>query len=134
MIIMSKFTKKISKVHKELKDILVVGSAFGNIEDLLETCSTVFISHPKDENLRRKNLVYRESLDSIHLLHNIDFIIIDQDLINVIPTLERVWKKWSSALVIEGSTDTSMPYNKFLKLNRYQIVDIQKHYHVWKLK
>jgi hypothetical protein len=112
----------------------VVGSAFGNIEDLLETCSTVFISHPKDENLRRKNLVYRESLDSIHLLHNIDFIIIDQDLINVIPTLERVWKKWSSALVIEGSTDTSMPYNKFLKLNRYQIVDIQKHYHVWKLK
>jgi|LauGreDrversion4_2_1035121.scaffolds.fasta_scaffold23405_2 hypothetical protein len=134
MIIMSKFSKKISKVHKELKDILVVGSAFGNIEDLLETCSTVFISHPKDENLRRKNLVYRESLDSIHLLHNIDFIIIDQDLINVIPTLERVWKKWSSALVIEGSTDTSMPYNKFLKLNRYQIVDIQKHYHVWKLK
>jgi len=134
MIIMSKFSKKISKVHKELKDILVVGSAFGNIEDLLETCSTVFISHPKDENLRRKNLVYRESLDSIHLLHNIDFIIIDQDLINVIPTLERVWKKWSSALVIEGSTDTSMLYNKFLKLNRYQIVDIQKHYHVWKLK
>jgi hypothetical protein len=134
MIIMSKFTKKISKVHKELKDILVVGSAFGNIEDLLETCSTVFISHPKDENLRRKNLVYRESLDSIHLLHNIDFIIIDQDLINVIPTLERVWKKWSSALVIEGSTDTSMLYNKFLKLNRYQIVDIQKQYHVWKLK
>ncbi len=134
MIIMSKFTKKISKVHKELKDILVVGSAFGNIEDLLETCSTVFISYPKDENLRRKNLVYRESLDSIHLLHNIDFIIIDQDLINVIPTLERVWKKWSSALVIEGSTDTSMLYNKFLKLNRYQIVDIQKHYHVWKLK
>jgi hypothetical protein len=61
MIIMSKFTKKISKVHKELKDILVVGSAFGNIEDLLETCSTVFISHPKDENLRRKNLVYREN-------------------------------------------------------------------------
>ena len=134
MIIMSKFTKKISKVHKELKDILVVGSAFGNIEELLDSCSTVFISHPKDENLRRKNLIYRESLDSIQLLHNIDFIIIDQDLINVIPTLERVWKKWSSALVIEGGTDTSMPYNKFLKLHSYQIVDIQKHYHVWKLK
>lgn len=130
---MGKFTKRLMKVNKNLRNVLVVGSAFGLFEELVEEVSTVFIVYPKDSSPRGKNLVYRESLDSIHVLYDIDSIILDKDSLHHLPELEQVWKKSSVSIVIEGGTEVSVEYWKFLKSRRFQIVDIHKRCHIWKL-
>ena len=74
---MGKFSKRLNKINKNFRNILVVGSAFGNLEELLNDVATVFILYPKDESLRRKNLIYRETIESTFTIPEVDFVIID---------------------------------------------------------
>jgi hypothetical protein len=90
--------------------------------------------YPKDETLRRKNIIYREELDSAYVLMDVDFIIVDKDLIHIIPELQPVWKKQKTIIIIEGSTNDSINQHKFLTSQRYQITEIKKDYHIWKIK
>ena len=130
---MGKFSKHLTKQNKNLKNVLVLGSAFGNLLDLVDNNINVFVVYPKDEILRRKNIIYREELDSTHSLMDVDFIILDKNLIHVIPDLQPIWKKQKTVIIIEGSTDDSSSQHKFLKSQRYQIVEIKKSYHIWKI-
>jgi hypothetical protein len=131
---MGKFSKHLKKENKNLKNVLVIGSAFGNLEDLVESGINIFVVYPKDESIRRKNIIYREDLSSIHVLSDIDFIIIDKELIHVIPNLEPVWKKHKTTILVEGSIGDSLEQHKFLKSQRYQITEIKKWHHIWKIK
>jgi len=131
---MGKFSKRIKKVNKHYRNGLVLGSAFGNMEDLLENTSTIFLTFPKDETLRRKNLIYREDLESIHALYDIDFVFIDKDLVHLIPELRPLWKRIQCLLIVEGDPSTSMEFNKFLRKERFQIIEIGKNWHIWKIQ
>lgn len=130
---MGKFSKRIKKVNKHYRNGLVLGSAFGHLEELLETTSTIFVLFPKDDTIRRKNLIYRENLESLYILNDIDFVFIDKDMVNLIPELKPLWKKVNCLLIVEGDPSTSMEQNKFLKKERYQIIDIGKNWHIWKI-
>jgi hypothetical protein len=131
---MGKFSKRLTKENRNLKNVLVLGSAFGNLLDLVENNINVFVVYPKDETLRRKNIIYREELDSAYVLMDVDFIIVDKDLIHIIPELQPVWKKQKTIIIIEGSTNDSINQHKFLTSQRYQITEIKKDYHIWKIK
>ena len=129
---MGKFSKRLNKINKNFRNILVVGSAFGNLEELLNDVATVFILYPKDESLRRKNLIYRETIESTFTIPEVDFVIIDKNLIHVIPTLLPLWRACYPFIMIEGDIKNSEEHYKFLKSNCYKIIDIHKHYHLWK--
>lgn len=131
---MGKFSKRIKKINKHYRNGVVIGSGFGNLEDLLESTSTIFIVYPKDSSLRRKNLIYREDLESVHSLHDIDFVFVDKDMVNLIPELKSLWKRIHCLLIVEGDPSTSMEYNKFLKKERFQIIEIGKKWHIWKIQ
>ncbi len=131
---MGKFSKRIKKINKHYRNGVVVGSGFGNIEDLLESTSTIFIVYPKDSSLRRKNLIYRENLELVHSLHDIDFVFIDKDMVNLIPEIKPLWKRAHCLLIVEGDPSTSMEHNKFLRKERFQIIDIGKNWHIWKIQ
>jgi hypothetical protein len=130
---MGKFLKRIRKINKHCRNGIVLGSGFGNLEELLEMNSTIFIVYAKDDSIRRKNLIYRESLESTFTLHDIDFIFIDKDMVNLIPDLKPLWKKANCMLIVEGDTSTTMEHNKFLKKERFQIIDARKNSHIWKI-
>jgi hypothetical protein len=131
---MGKFSKRIKKINKHYRNGVVLWSGFGNIDDLLESTSTIFIVYPKDDTLRRKNLIYRENLESIHALYDIDFVFIDKDMVNLIPELKPLWKRAHCLLIVEGDPSTSMEHNKFLRKERFQIIDIGKNWHIWKIQ
>jgi len=65
---MSKFAKRIKKLHRKARNVLVVGNAWGNIEDLVDFFHTVFHIDDQQRIFKGRNVVYRENFDNIHLI------------------------------------------------------------------
>lgn len=131
---MGKFSKRIKKISQHVRYGLVIGSGFGNLEDLLENTATVFIVYAKDPEVRAKNLIYRENLESIYSLYEIDFVLIDADQVNLVRELAPLWKRNRCLLIIEGDPSSSSEQVKFLRKERFQVVDYTKKYHIWKMQ
>jgi len=133
---MSKFYKRVKKTCgvKDLKNVLVVGSAFGNLDDLLETFTTVFVLLPFDSTIKRKNLVYRQGLDDIEAIVDIDAIFIERRSIKIIKTLYPIWQRWKPTLFIEGEDPVLKDDAKPLTTFKYRLIDTQKGLQVWKIQ
>lgn len=131
---MSKFAKRIKKLNKKSRNILVAGSAWGNLSELTDSFGTIFLIDDKKRILRSKNIVYRENFDNISHLYDVDVVLIDLDHENHITELLPLLKRWNSLIVIEGPALISQENQRFLKSHNYQIVDVYKNYYVWKLR
>lgn len=131
---MNKFARKLKKLNKHARNILIVGNACGSIEELVDYFRTIFLIDDKKRIFRAKNVVYRENFDNIHLIDNVDIILVDLDHENRLVDLTPVFKRWNPVIVLEGPDLISKENQKFLKSNNYQIVDIYKRLYVWNLK
>jgi hypothetical protein len=130
MISMTKFNKKIQKITSKIPRFAVtVGDAFGHLEEISELFRTVFVIENTKEQIKKKNIIYIENIDYVGALHDIDVIFVDGDKKNLLKDLQIIWKKYNSTLVIEGDAYV----DKFLRSERYQIVQIEKRYHIWKM-
>ena len=65
---MTKFSKRMKKANRRARNVLVVGTALGNLEDLLEAFDTVFVVNGTLPRIQKRNVVYRENFDNIHLV------------------------------------------------------------------
>ena len=131
---MTKFSKRLKKSNKRARNILVLGTALGNLEDLLDTFDTVFVINGDQPQIQKRNVVYRESFDNIHLLTDIDFIILDFNQEKFIPELIQVWRRTAPTIIIQGPELISIDYQKILKLDHYAIREVAKGYYVWRNK
>lgn len=133
---MSKFYKRIKKTCgvKDLKNVLVLGSAFGNLDDLLETFTTVFVLLPFDSTRKQKNLVYRQGWTDIEAMVDIDAIFIERRSIKVIKHLYPIWHRWKPTLFIEGEEIIQKEDSHPLTLCKYRLMDTQKGLQVWKIQ
>lgn len=122
------------KLDKRTRNVLVVGTAFEQLEDLLETFATVFVINDINPRLQKRNVVYRENFDNIHLLTDIDLIIIDINQEHAIPELIQVWRRTNPTIVIQGPELISKDFQKLLKVDHYAIIEVAKGYYVWKNK
>ena len=114
--------------------MLVVGTAFGNLEELLDSFNTVFVVSNDPPIIKKRNLIYRENYDDIHTLTDVDIIMIDFDQSNFIPELTQVWRRTGPAIVVQGPDLISKDIQKILKSDHYNIVDVAKGYYLWKNK
>ena len=131
---MTKFSKRLKKSNKLARNILVLGTALGNLEDLLEVFDTVFVVNGLGPRIQKRNVIYRETFDDIHVLTDIDFIIIDLDQEKFITELNQVWRRTSPTIIIQGPELISTEYQKVLKADQYAIREVAKGYYVWKNK
>jgi hypothetical protein len=131
---MTKFSKRIKKINRKSRNLLVLGTAFGNLEELLDSFDTVFVVSNNLPIIKKRNLIYRENYDNIHMLTDIDIIIVDLDHGNFIPELIQVWRRTNPAIVVQGPDLISKDIQKILKADHYNIVDIAKNYYLWKNK
>jgi len=122
------------KLDKRSRNVLVVGTALEQLEDLLETFATVFVISNTAPRLQKRNVVYREDFDNIHLLTDIDLIIIDINQEHTIPELIQVWRRTNPTIVIQGPELISKDFQKLLKVDHYAIIEVAKGYYVWKNK
>jgi hypothetical protein len=131
---MSKQTKRINKIKKNPKNALVVGSAFGELNQYVDVFSTTFVWQSSGDKLRRKTVVYRDTVESLNQLAEIDFIFIDKDHFAEIKNLHSVWRKSKSVILTQGTTFTEKALQKFLNSEHYYAVEVTKQYMIWKTK
>jgi len=131
---MSKFAKRIKKLNKKARNVLVVGNAWGNVQEIIDSYNTIFLVDNHQRVIRARNIVYRENFDNIHSLHDVDVILLDLDHQNHLVDLLPLFKRWSSLIIIEGPELISKENQTFLKAHNYQIVEIHKTYFQWKLR
>jgi hypothetical protein len=93
---------------------------------------TVFIiDHVR--HLKRKNVIYRENLDSLSEIMDIDVIFLDADQLENLKKFQGVWKKSKSMLYIEGPLP-HISFQNFLRTENFEMIEITKDYTIWKQK
>ena len=74
---MSKFIKRISKSINVEGNALVIGDGFGFVFDILSLFPSVFVVLNEHQRIKAKNVIYRDTLDSLHLLPSINVVFLD---------------------------------------------------------
>lgn len=131
---MSKFAKRISKLVKFPRNALIIGTGMGMLEEILETFDTVFVVGVNRSPTKRKNLIFRERIETALPLPDIDVIFTDVEQAENLIKLHPVWNKFNSVIFFSTEQDLSKDIQKTLKNYRYQPIDVYKNYHIWKIK
>ena len=127
---MTKFVKKIRKLClKHPRYAVSLGDAFGHLEEITEFVRTVFVLDHQDQNFKKRNVVYMENFKYLTTIPDVDLIFVNADKRDKIKDLQPIWRRYNSWIIVEGD-----PFlDKFLRSERYQIVCVEKKFHVWKI-
>ena len=131
---MSKYTKRINKIVKNPRNALVVGSAFGMLNELVGLFSTIFVISDDAEKIRHKTIVYRNSVNDLILVSDVDIILVDLNYFNTIKHLHTVWRKTKPAILLQGSTFSDKKIQKLLNSENYFGTEQTSHYIIWKTR
>ena len=129
---MHKFIKRITKSKKNIRNILVVGTGWEKLSNLCDGFASVFIISTGSQDVRRKNLIYKESFDQIGTLPDIDAIVMDRDQDIHSSKLLPLLNKYQSVILVQGIELFSKPEYKFLKTHGYAVVEMFSDSHLWK--
>jgi hypothetical protein len=128
---MTTFSKKISKILPSTKNCLVIGDGFNFLNEILNSFQTVFIICKEDSKVRHKNLIYRESFDSIYELPDLDAIFVDLSKLDKLGFLHAIWTKNKPPVIVEGPRPISRePFESLYKF-KYNFFLDQKKFHLW---
>lgn len=130
---MTKFIKRLKKVTKEFDTALVVGTAFGNLNDLLDHFNTVFVIADSHPDIKAKNLVYRNFKSDINVLPGISVFFIDTEYNTIMSHYTHVLTKSKPMLVIGDSDHLDREHIRPLLAHGYKRISKQYDYHYWKV-
>lgn len=129
-MIMSKFSKRILSAKKEHRNCMVIGSGLGYLDDILENFQTVFIIDGIN-NLRKRNIVYRENFDGLETLADIDFVFLDAAHFSNLKKLRHVWLKCRPIFFLEGNDLFGIENYKYFRSESYALVERYKNMQKW---
>lgn len=129
---MSKLVKRIKKTLPEIRNAIVIGTGFGQLEQLLRIFNSVFVFMNADQRLKAKNVIYRENLEGIHLLPEITVVFIDVYYKESLDKFENVMVTLKPIFFIEGDEVIGREYTKKFYQTGYRAVEQQGLFHVWK--
>lgn len=132
---MSKFTKRLQKlVKKNLNGALLIGTVENQIDDLLESFNTVFIFAPGGFGMKRRNLIPIKDSAFVSNLNEVDAIFINQGYdINVMRAVEPIVRKIYPVVFVNIDFARGDDLQEFFRSSRYEMVDINDQYQIWKL-
>lgn len=133
MITMDKFKKRVSKLSKTPQNAVVIGSAFGRLDDLLDIYETVFI-FSNTPVVKARNLIPKASFESILTAINVTAIFIDLEYLHYMEKTLPLWHRWGSLILIEGNDPIGRDKSQSLYKNHYRCVELHGVYHVWKFQ
>jgi len=100
---MDKFAKRLRKLSGYTENALVVGKAFGYLDQLLEIYINVFVVDADLPSVKARNLIYKENFDDLNVLTQVGAIFIDLDKIDKLDILEDFWQRHKSTIFVEGN-------------------------------
>lgn len=128
---MAKFAKRLRKLSGYTENALVVGKAFGNLDQLLEIYTNVFVVDDDPPSAKARNLIYKENFDDLNVLTQVGAIFIDLDKIDKLDVLEDFWQRHKSTIFVEGNDCILRHLSKPLFKTGWQCTSLQGIYHVW---
>ena len=128
---MAKFAKRLRKLSGYTENALVVGKAFGNLDQLLKIYTNVFVIDGEPPFSKARNLIYKENFDDLNALIQVGAIFIDLDKIDKLEILEDFWQRHRSTVFIEGNECILRHLSKPLFKTGWQCTSLQGIYHVW---
>ena len=134
-MIMNKFQKRLSKLDKNQVNAVVIGSAFGYLENILEIYATVFVIDENLPTVKAKNLVYKENFDNLNAITEVSAIFFDLNRLDRFETVKDFWQRNNSKVIIEGDDPIGREFSKPLYDTGWGCTSKQGLFHVWeKLK
>ena len=128
---MTKFAKRLKKLSGYTENALVVGKAFGNLDQLLEIYTNVFVVDEDPPSAKARNLIYKENFNDLNVLTQVGAIFIDLDKIDKLDILEDFWQRHRSTIFVEGNDCILRHLSKPLFKTGWQCTSLQGIYHVW---
>jgi hypothetical protein len=134
-MIMNKFQKRLRKLLSNPNNALVLGTAFGNLENVLEIHSTVFVIDRDPPEIKAKNLVYKENFDNLNAITEVSAVFFDLDQLDQLEMVKESWRRNNSKVIIEGDEPIGREFSKPLYDTGWGCTSKQGLFHVWeKLK
>ena len=131
---MTKFSKKVTKATKHTDACVVIGRYSEEFEELVETFNTVFVLSDGINDQRGRNIVYRENFDDVKLLPHINAVFFDEAELEKLSIIENLLQQRSLVFYMNTGDDLHPMYSNFLNSKKYEIVEINKNYQMWKPK
>lgn len=129
---MSKFVKRISKSINVEGNALIIGDGFGFIPDILSLFQSVFVVLNQQEKIKAKNIIYRDTLDNLHLLPCLNVVFLDLKYKNRLDDFENIMTQNKSIFLIEGNEPLEREWTKKFYQLGYRAIDQQGYFHQWK--
>jgi hypothetical protein len=130
---MNKFKKRLSKLSRNRAHALVLGSAFGMLDQVVEIYDSVFVVSATRPDTKAKNLIYKEDFVKLDHIHDIASIFVDLKETANLDKIQHIWIKYNSILFIEGDDKI----DKFVAKPLYDVgwacTSHQGNFHVWEL-
>ena len=128
---MNKFKKRLHKLSKNTNSALVIGTAFGQLEHLLDLYSTIFLVNEGATELKAKNLIDRQNIERLDNIVNVGAVFFDIKHIHKLESLQAFWKKNNSLIFIEGGDPLPRDLSKPLYDSGWRCTSLQGTFHVW---
>jgi hypothetical protein len=129
---MNKFAKRLIKTNKSHNACFVLGNGFGRLEDVAAVFRTVFIFNANGIKPKARNIVYREDLDRIGDIADIEAMLVDLDHTHYLKQCVPLWIKNHCSVLIEHNDCLERPAALPLWDNGYRALEQHGFYHVWK--
>jgi hypothetical protein len=132
---MNKFQKRLRKLDKNQINAVVIGTAFGNLENILEIYNTVFVINENLPTVKAKNLVYREDFHNLNAITEVSAIFFDLNQLDRFEMVKDFWQRNNSKVIIEGDEPIGREFSKPLYDTGWGCTSKQGLFHIWeKLK
>ena len=132
---MSKFIKRLRKSGTgNLTNVIVVGTAFGNLSTLLEICNNVFSLNSVDSGVRSRNLIYRENFNDTQLYPEIQAVFVDRKHIYELVHVKQILVRYAPSILIDGENFISKEERQLIGSIGYNVIDISKGIQTWKIQ
>ena len=128
---MSKFEKRLRKTTKDTNNAVVVGQAFGHLENLLSIYQSVFVIDDTKPDIKAKNLIYREDSNHMNNIVDVSAIFFDLNRISSLENFKEFWKRNNSYVIIEGNDSITREFSKPLFDTGWGCTSLQGIFHVW---
>ena len=128
---MNKIKKRLSKLSKNANSALVIGTAFGHLAQLLDLYATIFVVNEDTDELKAKNLIYRQNIERLDNIVNVGAVFFDIKDIHKLESLQAFWKKNNSLIFIEGGDPLPRDLSKPLYDSGWRCTSLQGEFHVW---
>jgi hypothetical protein len=130
-MIMNKLQKRLYKLDKNQVNALVLGAAFGNLENILGIYKTVFVIDENVPTAKAKNLIYKENFNYLNTITEVSAIFVDLDRLDRFEAVRDFWQRNNSKIIIEGNEPIGREFSKPLYDTGWRCTSTQGHFHVW---